>query len=581
MDKFDLFVIPFTLGFVFIVVWLIVTVIKLFVNLPFSDKKLFARNLLTYHTVVAIFEILSEVLVHRRIWKEKPILGYMHMSFALGWFGLIVFGWIETALTSDEFLPLWCHIFYRFFYHGEHQFVTAEVMANIMDFWLLFILSGQLIAVFKRFFTKRVGLKIRPRHNRRNRNAMTALWFIFPLRLLSESTTAALYGGGGFLTGGFGSLLSGVPFIEYLEMPFWWGYSIALCAFFFLIPSTRYLHIAIEGFLILFRNWKFTDLQTLNRIETMACSACGMCLSDCPLARTNVAGIQPVYFIERLRDRKQTDDDVWKCLACGRCEEICPVRVQSINLRNALKGSHTAITNGKDKEKKDVSLDNVVIFGGCMGKMTPRTRIAMEKILGKAGITYTFVDEDQNLCCGRPLLMNGKTGEAKLKFSELMSAINALSPKVIVTTCPICYNMMKNQFSGVPVMHHTEYVKLLINSGLIKTKKLDDKITYHDPCELARKGRIVNEPVEVLKHVANLQLPKEHGRNTRCCGGALAGIGLNNNERKILSEEMADYLEQTKAEKIVTACPLCKKNIAQKTQLQVLDFAEMVAQAIE
>ncbi len=582
MIKFDFFVLPFTFGFVYVIAWIAIAMTRIFRSLQASDKKSVKRNLLTYHTLAAVGEILLEVLIHRRIWREKPLLGFMHMSFALGWFMLIATGWVEASITSDgTFQPIWCHIFYKFFHHEVHTSLTLEIIKQLMDFWLLLILSGQAIAVFKRFFHRGVGMKIRTKHSRHNRNAMLALWFIFPLRLLAESCTAALHGGGGFLTGTVGGVLAEIPYIHSAYMPLWWGYSVALGVFFTCIPYSRYLHIPIEGFLILMRHWHVRDVRTLGKVETMACSACGMCLSDCPLARTQVSGIQPVYFIERLRRKRETDDDIWKCLACGRCEQICPVRVQSINLRMAIKGSHSRLDKGGDREKKGFPTGKVVIFSGCMGKMTPRTRTAMEKIMQSAHVDHTFIDDEISLCCGRPLQLNGKMGEAKLKFAELYEAIISQAPKAIVTTCPICYNMLKNKFQGTPVYHHTDFVKVLIDNNLIRVGKLPDTLTYHDPCELSRKADIVRQPVAVLSKIATLRQPDEHGKNTRCCGGALSGIGVNNHERLTLADDAAHYLQQFGAKKIVTACPLCKKTLAHRSVTQVVDYAEIVAAALE
>lgn len=587
MQYFHIFTLPFCIGFFFVIGYIIFRITQIAIALPMNDKKRILRNIFTYHTLQAIIEIASEVLLHRRIWKENIRLGYMHTCFALGWFLLIVTGWIESSLYSNgETLPIWQHIFFKFFVPGEHHFTGSKIITQLMDLWLALILSGQLIAILKRISHHSVGFTLRPRHSRFNRIAMTSLWFIFPLRLLAESTTVAIYGGGGFLTGSLGNIINpilpnDITITNTLYITFWWCYSLSLGIFFCCIPFSRYMHIPVEAFLILARHWKIRDTKTINRLETMACSACGMCLSNCPLARNNIAAIQPVYFIERLREKKATDDDIYKCLQCGRCQQICPVRVLSQNLRQELKGSLSNIEWGKKKEtSKNETIQNVVLFSGCMGKMTPRTRFAMSKILDKAKIDYTFIDEERDLCCGRPRHLNGDINGAQEKLDELISAIKEYNPDAIVTTCPICYNMMKGKFGQKRVLHHTDFITLLIKEKRIDIKKSETTLTYHDPCELSRVAKTVKEPIETLSKCGQIIQPTETGSTTRCCGGALAAIGLSNNARKQLAEETSNYLTACSAEKIVTACPLCKKTISQKTKTPVVDFAEIVAQQL-
>lgn len=99
-----------------------------------------------------------------------------------------------------------------------------------MDFLLLIILSGLALAIIKRFRSKILGLKKATKHIIYDKIALSALWLIFPLRLLAESSTAALVQNGGFLTGGLGSLFP-QQFAQAIELPLWWAYSISLFVF--------------------------------------------------------------------------------------------------------------------------------------------------------------------------------------------------------------------------------------------------------------------------------------------------------------------------------------------------------------
>lgn len=580
-DNFHIFVLPFTAGMAFVILYVLAQISALAYRMPRADKRAALKGIFSIATFRALGEIFCEVLLHCRIWRENKRLGFMHFSFAFGWFMLIVTGWAESYVaTGGEQRPVWEHIFAKYFAPGEHYFAGSAIFENLMDLWLALILSGQAIAILKRFAPRKAGIAIRTRHSRFNRIAMSALWFIFPLRLAAESVATSINGGGGFLTGTLGNAIAAIGDASALYMPLWWAYSLALGTFFVAIPFSRYLHIPVEAFLILARHWRITDAATINKLETMACSACGMCLSDCPLARTNIAAIQPVYFIERLRDHAHTDDDKWKCLQCGRCQQICPVKVHSTALRQQLKGAADVVAPQRPSDNNTMPR-RVTLFAGCMGKLTPRTQMAMNRILEAAHIEYTWVDNDRDLCCGRPLKFNADDNGAQQKLNELTSAIAETRPNMVVTTCPICYNMINGRCDATPVMHHTNFVKMLVDNKAITLRRNTEAITYHDPCELSRIAGITSQPVAVLSAIANLKLPAENGAATRCCGGSLAATTLSGAERTTLADDLAQHLTQTAASTIVTACPLCKKTIAQRTATTVRDFAEVVADAIE
>ncbi len=583
-DNFNIFVIPFTLGMTFVIIWLLATIVRLWRHMPQADRRRVRHSILTVSTLRAAGEIVAEVLIHRRIWKRNKFLGYMHMSFAFGWFMLIVVGKFESlTYTGNHFNPIWYPLFFKFFVPGEHEFFLSAFFTQAMDLWLALILSGQILAFVKRRMPGRT-IGIRPRHTAVNRAALTALWFIFPLRLAAESVTAGIHGGGGFLTGTIGQALAGAPVLDSLFMPLWWAYSISLGVFFVLIPFSRYFHIPVEGFLILARHWGVSDEATIRTLETLACSACGMCLRVCPRAQGDAPRMQPVYFIERLRAGRDNDNDVWGCLGCLRCEEVCPVVVHSTQIRMARKMQAVPQRRPQPapapvpQARQGV---DVALFAGCMGKLTPGTKAAMNRILQAADLAYAWVDEDEDLCCGRPLRLSGRTGEAQARMDRLKTALLALNPRVIVSTCPICYNMIRAAISARPVLHHTDFVAQLIDEGRIAVGRSAQTLTYHDPCELSRMADISSRPVSTLAKVGTLKQPDECGRESHCCGGALGGLAVAGHERTRLMTATADYLQRPGAQTIVTACPLCKKSIAQHAATPVVDFAEAIAKSLK
>lgn len=162
--------------------------------LPRADKMRILRGLPTTATLAAGWEAVRESLLHRRIFKVNPLLGYMHMSLAFGWFLLIAVGWAETvAYLGFRYVPLQGHVFFKYFATGlEHK----PVFDFLMDLLLLFVLSGVVLAWGKRFYARAMGMRRTTRHVFGDRIALSVLWFVFPARLAAESLSCALYGGG-------------------------------------------------------------------------------------------------------------------------------------------------------------------------------------------------------------------------------------------------------------------------------------------------------------------------------------------------------------------------------------------------
>ena len=256
MTFFAPFCVPFMVGAAVMLLALAAKYAWWFYGLPRADKLRFVRGLPTRRTLEAVGEVIGESLLHRRIFRVNPLLGYMHMSLAFGWFLLIVAGWVETAAYLGlRYVPLQGHVFFRYFSTGmEHK----PVFDFIMDLLLLLVLSGVVLAWGKRVWSRAMGMRRTTRHVMGDRIALSALWFIFPLRLAAESLTCALYGGGGFLTGTIGSLLAGhadAQVLRALFLPAWWGYSLALGIFFVALPFSRYMHIFTEIPLIFLRRY--------------------------------------------------------------------------------------------------------------------------------------------------------------------------------------------------------------------------------------------------------------------------------------------------------------------------------------
>ncbi|MDD4149357.1 MAG: (Fe-S)-binding protein [Bacteroidales bacterium] len=583
--NFHPFILPFSLGAIVLFAIIIYKYVSWIKKLDRKQKYFVNKNMFTFKTIQATGEVIREALIHRNIYKKNPVLGYMHMSLAFGWFLLIVVGKTESSFYAGTFFEEpWLAIFFRYFAREPHEYFMATQFTFIMDFLLLVVLSGVLLAIIKRMRSKFMGMKKATKHSTFDRIALSALWWIFPLRLLAESTTAAITGNGGFLTGSLGNLMSGLP-VQALELPLWWAYSTVLFAFFVALPFSRYMHIPTEVILIFLRKWGATageQYSGLSDIQINACSRCGICIDACQLNfAADINNVQSVYFIRDTRYHNLTDDIANNCLLCGRCTEACPVGIETTLIRQQMRNK-AEIPGKHYYDYADVpdcnSKPEVVYFAGCMSHLTPSIIISMKKIFDAAGVKYWFMDEEKGLCCGRPMRQQGFVQQSKDLISKNMRMIHSSGAKVLVTSCPICYKSFRDEYVlEIPVLHHTEYIEKLIDSGKLELKNSGKSIVYHDPCELGRGCNVYDAPRAVLKEIGELRTSELEKENSLCCGGSLSNSVIDLATQTKIRDHGLEVLTASKPDILATACPLCKKSLVHGNKVIVKDIAEIVA----
>uniref|UniRef100_UPI0040290598 (Fe-S)-binding protein n=1 Tax=Candidatus Cryptobacteroides bacterium TaxID=3085639 RepID=UPI0040290598 len=646
------FVIPFVVGISFMLIWLTVGLIRLLAKIPADDRRRFWKSLITPKIALKnIKDLFCDCLFHTKIWKRKPLLGYMHSSIAFGWFMLIVLGHIEVALFVPKHLAwtdggLFYPIFYRFFVwiNPGHVTLRGWFFFFLMDFFLLYVLTGVGMAIFKRFRSIVLGMRHTTKPSLADRVALYSLWMIFPLRLLAESFTADL-SGGSFLTVPVNHLWHWIFGDKLFFMPVWWAYSICLGLFFAAMPFSRYMHILTEVLWILLRNAGIQPRHPRKGVaeaEIYACSSCGLCLDACPMnVQKKNLKYSSVYFIRFLRrhNEKKINAIADKCLMCDKCHALCPVGVDAPALRRAqratvnnslpydysylMEGSlgsnsssvstcvaanacsitagsvastrtataHASLTDPSPSLTEPVEVTTniqktsedwkVMYFAGCMTHLTPRIIKSVEKVFKSAGVNYIFADRDGGICCGRPLMLAGKTDAAYETISANRKMILGSGCRTLVLSCPICYKIFKDEYAleGVEVLHYTQFIKRLVDEGKLKLTAGDERIVYHDPCELGRGCGVYKEPREVLAQAGTLVKATKEGDESICCGGSLGSLTLDTRDRAKITESSVGNLLANNPQTIVTACPLCLKTFSESVPetVKVQDFAETVS----
>jgi len=584
----NLFIYPFLIGIITLLVIVANRFGKWFIGLSKIDKIRVWKKLRTKKTLITIREAFVEGLLHHRIFKKNPILGYMHMSLAFGWFLLIVVGHIETAYYYGSMsFPFYMPIFFRYFI-GGHEFYMSRFFAFIMDLLLLMVLSGVGLAYLKRFLKQPFGMKKTTRLKTGDRIALASLWCIFPFRFFAESIAAGIHHNGSFLTQSAGNIFRHFLPLTSLNTPVWFAYSFSLGFFFVALPFSRYMHIPTEIFYIFLKNSGIKlkkRVNTYSQVQVYSCSRCGICLDSCQLNDAGIRTTQSVYVLKKIRDKNLTDEVLFNCLLCGRCQHDCPVDIELNDLRITQRIESTLQYNSSYDYLKETQAQkaDIVYFAGCMTHLTPAIKKSMVQIFDHAKLDYWFMDEDKAPCCGRPLMQAGQYDAAEKLIINNQKKIIDSGAKTLVVSCPICYKVFNEDYAlpGIEVKHHSTYLLELVNSSKISVSALNESVIYHDPCELGRGSGIYDEPRELLQHTNLLIKIKKEKEKSFCCGGSLANIKIQMDERYKIRDKAIESYQAYKPDILATSCPLCKKTFASNNKMKIHDISELVWKGIQ
>ena len=590
---YDDFVLPFMLGMAFIFIYLLIAIIRLFTHIPPQDRVKFFKSLVNPTIMFKnLKDIIYDCLLHVKIFKRNIVLGYMHASIAFGWFMLIVIGHIEVALYVPQRNGiLYYPVFFRYFVKQVGDVtLKGAFFFFLMDFFLLMVLSGIGLAMYKRFRSRALGMRRTTKPCLADRVALACLWSIFPLRLLAESFTAGI-AGGSFLTKPMHWLFANFLSNDMHILPTWWAYSIALGLFFLALPFSRYMHIPTEAFLIMLRNagLKITHPRKgFAEAEIYSCSSCGICIDACPMnVQKKNLKFSSVYFVRFLRrqNKRKTNEIAEKCLMCGKCVALCPVGIESCALKRAQRGTrynkiqhNYSYLGAAQHPAHSADTGKILYFAGCMTHLTPSILKSLTGIFELSGTEYVFADKEGGVCCGRPLILAGRTDAAKEVIARNTELIQASGCKKVVLSCPICLKVLKEEYNlkGIELVHHTQFINTLIEEGKLKVSKTAQSMVYHNPCELGRGCGIYKEPLNVLQQLGELKKAEKEGKESICCGGSLGSLTLTYADREKITQGSLSALTINNPDKIITACPLCLKTFADKSEVPVMDIAQIV-----
>lgn len=241
----------------------------------------------------------------------------------------------------------------------------------------------------------------------------------------------------------------------------------------------------------------------------------------------------------------------------------------------------------------------VLFWVGCMGSFDDRAKKitkAFAKILQKAGVKFAVLGTEES-CNGDPAKRAGNEFLYQMQAFGNIQVLNGYGVKRIVTTCPHCFNILKNEYpelgGNYEVIHHTQFIQKLLDEGRLTVQGgafRGKRITFHDACYLGRANNVYEAPREVLQKLdAELSEMKRCKQNGLCCGagGAQMFKEAEPGKREV-NVERAEEALSLKPNIIAAGCPFCNtmmtdgvKHFNKEREVIVKDIAELIAEAAD
>lgn len=307
-----------------------------------------------------------------------------------------------------------------------------------------------------------------------------------------------------------------------------------------------------------------------------------------------------------------TDDELeeWSeliydsCTMCGRCSAICPMGIDISTIVGLMRqgfakagvgpedlfqaaenvekiGSPLGLSQAKlvdrlewleDDHEVDLPLDKkgaeVLLTVSSIEMMKyPESIVSMAKLLSAAGVNYTFSTKGYEATNFGYL--SGKMDIAKYALNLIVDAAEELGIKtVVIPECGHAYGVMRWGAANIlgrelpfKVLHITEYLAELKKAGKLKFTPVEQSITYHDPCQISRRGGAQQAARDLMDGVMlDLREMTPTGNFNWCCGGGggVQAMGRAADLRHKVFQIKMDQVIETGADRMVSSCANCR-----------------------
>ncbi len=384
---------------------------------------------------------------------------------------------------------------------------------------------------------------------------------------------------------------------------------------------------------------QISEFERFERLSYNSCVEIGACETACP---ATAAGrpLSPRVLVRKvaLLDNEKGpsseplsavgEDELWSCTSCGACVHSCPVAVKHLDIIYDLR--RNLVANGRIDKDKTTLLQNLsqnqnpygfnsgsradwagdqciptfsskpsaeyLYWVGCICSFDQRAQTvakSLAKILSQAGVSFAILGTEE-LCTGDPARRLGEEGRYQELAYQNIEKMNTYGVKKIVTTCPHCFNSIKNeypQFGGnYEVIHHTQLIADLIALERIKIPKekiQEISVTLHDACYASRYNNIFQEPRTILKERgSDIHEMRRNKDKTFCCGAGGSNYWYKVPQQKSIASIRTHEARETGADMIATECPFCLSmfedslRVSEGNPMQVKDVAELVAELL-